>query len=153
MKILFGFSLVILFVIAFGIYNVNVINKSNEEARNIVENELPLLMANERMASTMANRISAARAYVLYGGEYKERFDEYTEEGRFNEAIVRSITTSEKFDELINNTVEWRQYVSKEVFEEYEKGNVELARQNLAKTDADVREITIGYEELGPPLS
>lgn len=148
MKILFGFSLVILFVIAFGIYNVNVINKSNEEARNIVENELPLLMANERMASTMANRISAARAYVLYGGEYKERFDEYTEEGRFNEAIVRSITTSEKFDELINNTVEWRQYVSKEVFEEYEKGNVELARQNLAKTDADVREITIGYEEL-----
>ena len=148
MKILFGFSLVILLIVLYGIYNYSVIKKSNEEAKNIVEKELPVLIANQEMARTMANRISTARGYVLYGGDSKDRFNEYTEEGKQNEEIVREIGVSEEFDELIKKTVEWRQYVAKEVFEEYEKGNIELARQNLAKKNQDVREIMAGYEEL-----
>ncbi len=145
---LFGFSLVILLVVLFGAYNYSVIHKSNEEAKSIVEKELPLLIANEQMANTMANRISTARGYVLYGGDYKDRFNEYTEKGKQNEAIVREIGASEEFDQLIKKTVEWRQFVSKEVFEEYEKGNVELARQNLADQNQTVRELMAGYEEL-----
>ncbi len=145
---LFGFSLVILLVVLFGIYNFSAIKKSNEEAKNIVEKEVPLLIANEQMARTMANRISTARGYVLYGGDYKDRFNEYTEEGKRNEAIVREIGASEEFDQLIEKTVEWRQFVAKEVFEEYDKGNIELARQNLAEKNQVVREIMVGYEEL-----
>ncbi|MFJ7976533.1 methyl-accepting chemotaxis protein [Peribacillus sp. NPDC096379] len=148
MKMLFGFSLVILLVVLFGIYNFSAIKKSNEEAKNIVEKEVPLLIANEQMARTMANRISTARGYVLYGGDYKDRFNEYTEEGKRNEAIVREIGASEEFDQLIEKTVEWRQFVAKEVFEEYDKGNIELARQNLAEKNQVVREIMVGYEEL-----
>ena len=91
MKILFGFSLVILLIVLFGVYNYSVIKKSNEEAKNIVEKELPLLIANQQMAKTMSNRISTARGYVLYGGDFKDRFNEYTEEGKRNEAIVREI--------------------------------------------------------------
>ncbi|MGE8080082.1 methyl-accepting chemotaxis protein [Peribacillus loiseleuriae] len=147
-KMLFGFSLVIFLIVLFGIYNYSVINKSNEEAKNIVEKELPLLIANEQMAKTMANRISTARGYVLYGGDYKDLFNDYTEEGKRNEAIVRGIGASEEFDNLINKTVEWRTFVAKEVFEEYDKGNKELARQNLAEKDQVVREIMAGYEEL-----
>ncbi|KMY52207.1 chemotaxis protein [Peribacillus loiseleuriae] len=145
---LFGFSLVIFLIVLFGIYNYSVINKSNEEAKNIVEKELPLLIANEQMAKTMANRISTARGYVLYGGDYKDLFNEYTEEGKRNEAIVREIGASEEFDNLINKTVEWRTFVAKEVFEEYDKGNKELARHNLAEKDQVVRELMAGYEEL-----
>ena len=150
---LFGFSLVILLVVLFGVYNYSVIKKSNEEAKNIVEKELPLLIANEQMARTMANRISTARGYVLYGGDFKDRFNEYTEEGKRNEAIVREIGASEEFDQLIKKTVEWRQFVAKEVFEEYDKGNIELARQNLAEKNQDVREIMAGYEELASTKS
>ena len=148
MKMLFGFSLVILLVVLFGVYNYSATKKSNDEAKNIVEKELPLLIANEQMATTMANRISTARGYVLYGGDYKDRFNEYTEEGKRIEATVREIGASEEFDQLIKRTVEWRQYVAKEVFEEYDKGNIELARQNLAEKNQDVREIMAGYEEL-----
>jgi len=148
MKMLFGFSLVILLVVLYGVYNFSTIKKSNEEAKNIVEKELPLLIANEQMAKTMANRIATARGYVLYGGDYKERFNEYTEEGKRNEAIVREIGASEEFDQLVEKTVEWRQFVAKEVFEEYEKGNIELAQQNLAEKNQVVREIMVGYEEL-----
>ncbi|MBA9026369.1 methyl-accepting chemotaxis protein [Peribacillus huizhouensis] len=148
MKMLLGFSLVILLIVLFGIYNYSVIKKSNEDAKNIVEKELPLLIANEQMAKTMANRISTARGYVLYGGDYKDRFNDYTEEGKRNEAIVREIGATEEFDNLIKKTVEWRKFVAKEVFEEYDKGNKELARQNLAEKDQAVREIMAGYEEL-----
>ncbi|KAB2329413.1 methyl-accepting chemotaxis protein [Cytobacillus depressus] len=148
MKLIFGFSLVILQVIAFGSYNTIVIMQSNEAAKNISQKELPILIANEQMARTMANRISTARGYVLYGGDYKNRFKEYTEEGKRNEKIIRERGASEEFDKLIERTVAWRNYVEAEVFAEYEKGNQELARKNLEKTNSEVREIMAGYENL-----
>ncbi|WP_431028493.1 methyl-accepting chemotaxis protein [Lysinibacillus sp. LZ02] len=147
-KILLGFSFIILIIILFGAYNYSAVKKNNETAKNVVEKELPLLIANEQIARTMANRIATARGYVLYGGDYKERFNEYTEEGKHNEAIVREIGASEEFNNLIKQTVEWRKFVAKEVFKEYDKGNKELARQNLAEKDSDVRKIMTRYEEL-----
>ncbi len=147
-KILFGFSLVVLLIMLFAAYIYMNITESNEQAKKIAEEELPLLIANEQMARTMANRISTARGYVLYGGDYKDRFNVYTEEGKQSEVIVREIGASEEFDSLIERTVNWRQYVATEVFDEYDKGNVELARENLAKSDAEVREIMMGYDEL-----
>lgn len=144
-KMLLSFSLVIVLVIFFGVYTFLVIKESNEEARNILDRELPLLIANEGMQTTIANRISTARGYVLYGGDYRERFDQYTQEGKGYEETVRSIGVSEEFDKLINQTVEWRTYVAEHVFGEYEKGNVELARNNLASTNELIRELLDGY--------
>src|SRR5690625_505041 len=126
-KLLFSFSLVILLVLILGVYNFLVVKKGNEEAANIVENELPLLIANEQMALTMANRISTARAYVLSGGDYQDRFNEYTEQGKRHEEVIRNIRASEEFDELIKKTVEWRQQIAATVFDEYDKGNHEVA--------------------------
>ncbi|WP_231734777.1 methyl-accepting chemotaxis protein [Bacillus sp. FJAT-29937] len=147
-KILFGFSIVIFLVLLLGGFSFYQINTTNNETEFIVDHEIQLLIANEQMSSTLANRISTARGYVLYGGDYKDRFNEYTEKGKQYEQIVREIGASQEFDELIKRTVEWRQYVAKAVFEEYEKGNIEIARQNLAKTDTTVRELMAGYEKL-----
>ena len=97
-KMLFGFSVVILLVILFGIYNYSVIKTNNEDTKNIVEKELPLLIANEQFALTMANRIAAVHGYVLYGDDYKDRFNEYTEVGKHNEEIAREVGVSEEFD-------------------------------------------------------
>ncbi|MCM3633417.1 methyl-accepting chemotaxis protein [Paenibacillus camelliae] len=147
-KMLLSFSLIIVLVVIFGIYTFSVIVKSNEEAENILEKELPLLMANEGMQLTIATRISTARAYLLYGGDYRERFDSYTEEGKGYEEIARGIGVSEEFNKLIEQTVAWRTYVTEHVFNEYEKGNVELARKNLADKDPMIRQLIGGYQEL-----
>ncbi|MBU8881357.1 HAMP domain-containing protein [Bacillus sp. FJAT-29790] len=147
-KMLFGFSIVILLVVIFGVYNYFVIKKSNEEARNIVEKELPLLIANEEMARTMSNRASTARGYVLYGGDYKERFNNHTEEGKQIEETVRKIGASEEFSKLVDRTVEWRKQVTEQVFNEVEKGNKELATRNLEKLTPEMREIMDGYNGL-----
>lgn len=147
-KLLFSFSLVILLVLLYGVYNIYVVMKSNAEARNIVDNELPLLIAHDKMALTMANRIATARGYVLYGGDFKDRFNEYTETGKQNESIIRGIHETEEFDQLIDKTIAWRTIISEEVFAEYDKGNKELALRNLEQSTPMVREIMAGYEKL-----
>ena len=147
-KMLFAFSIVILLVILLGIYNFLVVKKSNDEARNIMERELPLLIANEQMALTMANRISTARGYILFGEDFKERFNEYTEVGKHYEKVIRDIHASDEFDRLIDQTVAWRQLITTQVFDEYDRGNEELALENLAASADMVREIMAGYEQM-----
>lgn len=147
-KLLFSFSLVILLVLIYGAYNIYVVMKSNNEARNIVEKELPLLIAHEQMALTMANRISTARGYVLYGGDFKDRFNEYSELGKQKENVIREIQETEEFDQLIEQTVAWRTTITDEVFAEYDKGNKELALRKLEQSTPMVREIMAGYEKL-----
>lgn len=145
---LFAFSIIIVLVIGLGIYNFSVVQKSNEEARSIVERELPLLMANEQMAASMAHRIATARGYILFGADYKEQFDAYTEIGKQNEEIVREIGATPEFEELISQTVAWREDIETNVFAEYDRGNEALAIQNMDASSGVVREIIMGYERL-----
>lgn len=147
-KLLFAFTLVIFVVILLGVYNISVVMKSNKEAKNIVENELPLLIANEQMALTMANRISTARGYVLFGGDYRDRFNAYTEQGKQYEEVIRSIHNSKAFDQLIEETVAWRTMIDTTVFDEYDKGNKEVALRNLDASAVKVRQIMADYEEM-----
>jgi methyl-accepting chemotaxis protein len=147
-KLLFAFSLVILLVILLGVYNISVIMKSNKEARNILEKELPLLIANDQMALSMANRISTARGYVLFGGDFRDRFDAYTEQGTHYGDIVRDIHATEEFNQLIEQTIAWRTMIVTDVFDEYDKGNKEVAIRNLDAAADMVREIMAGYEKM-----
>lgn len=147
-KLLAAFSLVIVLVLLLGIYNISVVLKSNRDAEQIVQKELPLLIANEQMALTMANRISTARGYVLFGGDYKDRFNAYTEQGKEYEAVIRGIRDTEEFDQLIEETIAWRTLIDTDVFQEYDKGNKEVAMRNLNTYTEQVREIMAGYEKM-----
>ncbi|MFS0576560.1 methyl-accepting chemotaxis protein [Sporosarcina sp. 179-K 3D1 HS] len=148
-KLVFAFSLVILLVILMGIYNNVSIQKINSDTENIVNEEIQLLIANQQLETSMANRISTARGYVLEGDPtFKERFTEYTETGKHYEAIAREIGVTQEFDELIAQTVQWRNAVVETVFEEYDRGNTERARENLVKLTPMVREIMDGYNHL-----
>lgn len=147
-KLLLAFTLVIFVVILLGVYNISVVMNSNNEAENIIEKELPLLIANEQMALTMANRISTARGYVLFGGDYRDRFNAYTKQGQQQEEVIRSIHKSTDFDQLIEETIAWRTMIDTKVFDEYEKGNNEVALRNLEASADAVRQIMAGYEEM-----
>lgn len=147
-KMLFGFSLVIILVITLGVYNLSIIKSNNRDAERIANEELPMLMATEGLSYTMANRIATARGYVLYGGEYKERFNEYTEQGKQYEAIINEIGKSEKFDRLMERTIAWREMISSDIFAEYDKGNHEVAKKKLEEATAIVRELMDGYDQL-----
>ncbi|MEH7386553.1 methyl-accepting chemotaxis protein [Bacillus sp. JJ1521] len=148
MKILFGFSVVILLVVILGFYNFYTTNKANQNTEVMVNEQVQLLIANEQLVSSIANRIGTARGYVLFGGDYKERFNEYTEQGKRAEKVIRGIDVTEEFDALMKRTIKWREGIADEVFKEYDNGNKELALQNLQKLTPEGRELMIGYEEL-----
>ena len=148
-KILFAFSLVILFVIILGVYNYIAVKQINNDTANIIEDDLQRLIANKGMETTMANRISTARGYVLSGNsEFKDRFAAYTEQGIEFETLARSVGVTQEFDDLIKKTVEWRKAIATDVFDVYDRGDEELAIENLNELTPIVREIMAGYEGL-----
>jgi methyl-accepting chemotaxis protein len=108
-KLILSFSIVVLLVIGLGVYNLISIKNSNNMAEGIVNQEVPLLVADQKLATTMANRLAAVRAYVLFGNpSYKEQFYEYTEMGKQYQAEAEALETSKEFDQLIVETVTWR---------------------------------------------
>lgn len=147
-KMIVGFSIVIVLVVTLGIYNFNITKSNTQDAENITNKELPLLIADEGLVSTMANSLAAARGYVLYGGDFKEIFNEYTEEGKSHEKIVRDIKATKEFEQLIEDTESWQEAIANDVFAAYDNGNQEAAQKNLATLTVDAREIMSGYESL-----
>src|SRR5690625_3151743 len=106
-KMIAGFSIVIVLVVILGIYNFSITKSNNQEAENITNKELPLLIADEGLVSTMANSLAAARGYVLYGGDFKDVFNVYTEVVKDHEVVDRELEVTEEFEHLIIDMVAW----------------------------------------------
>lgn len=148
-KMIFGFSIVLLLVIALGAFNFSVMKNVNNNTEAVLHEEMPALIADEQLAYTMSSRLSTVRGYVLSGESYyKDIFNDYTEQAIHYEEVVREIGASEEFDDLINQTEEWREFIVEEVFTEYDNGNEEVALENLLISAGDARNIISGYEEL-----
>ena len=146
---LFGFSIVLVLVIGLSIFNILVMDDVNKTTEDILDKEIPLLIADEQLSQGLYNRIGAARAYVLTGDTlYIDIFNEETEDSLLHQETIRKHANSEEFETLVQNTIEWRDYIIEDVFTEYEKGNEELAIENLLNADTYVGDLVDGYEEL-----
>lgn len=146
---IFGFSIVLLLVIALGIYNYMMMNNVNKTTEDVLKEELPLLIADEQLAAGMHSRIGAVRGYLLSGDQvYREIFNYETEEALAYQEVVKNIVSTEAFDQLIQNTIEWREYIIEEVFNEYDRGNEEQALQNLINSDSLASGLANRYSEL-----
>lgn len=150
-KMIFGFSFIIVLVIGLAIYNYVVINKINEHIQVVVDEELQLLIADEQLVTSMASSISTARGYILYGTkDYQEAFDKSTEVAeKYERNVLENISKETKeFEYLSKRTIKWRKSIEEDVFEVYDAGNTELAKANLAKTEAYVDDLMRGYQAL-----
>src|SRR5699024_7294878 len=98
MKILFGFALVILLVVAYAASNLWLNNKSIQNIEELVYRQVQLLIANEQMANSMSSRVASVRSYVLFGNDsYKDLFDQYAEQGKKYDKIAKDLNSSKKF--------------------------------------------------------
>ncbi|WP_027963639.1 methyl-accepting chemotaxis protein [Halalkalibacillus halophilus] len=149
-KILAGFLSVIFLVLTLGAFNFYAVNTINNDTDEIVNEELPLMEADEGLAFNMAQRIALARAYVLYGDEeLKERFDMYTESSIAHEEYILSATNSQELQELITRSEEWEQLITEEIFVAYDNGNETVASQMLRQdAQTEAREIMDGFESV-----
>ncbi len=132
-KILLGFSVLIFLTLVLGAYSYFSIKRINDDTENMVNKQLPLLIADETLAFNISQRVSAARGYVLYGYEgYKEDFIKLTEESKQIQEEVLQASDSEEVKTLIDSSVLLRDMIINEVFAEYDKGNTESAIEILA---------------------
>ncbi|SDM16840.1 methyl-accepting chemotaxis protein [Sediminibacillus halophilus] len=149
-KILAGFSIIILLVIGFGLYNFLSQEKVNKDTESIVSEQLPLLIADERAAFTIAEMIALTRGYVIYGDpEYLEQFDQYAEELEEMEKTILALSDNEQVKQLVEKGDEWETTVRDQVFDVYKNGNEDQAISNLSlQVKPLARELMNGFNEM-----
>ncbi|MEK4298872.1 methyl-accepting chemotaxis protein [Oceanobacillus sp. FSL W8-0428] len=148
-KIIFAFSIVILLVLFLGAYNSITIKRMNDETTKMIEDNLQMLIANTGLETAMANRIAAARGYVLTGNtDFREDFEAYTEQGAEFEELANSVGVSQELENLIRTTNVWQTAIVGDVFEVYDRGDEEQAISNLNGLSFMVDSITAEYEEM-----
>ncbi|WP_138418463.1 methyl-accepting chemotaxis protein [Aquibacillus sediminis] len=149
-KILFGFLVVVFLTLAYGIFNFFMSSHTNQQTAEIVEKEIPLLLADEQLGFNISERISAVRGYVLQGNEeYKQQFQLLTDESRQLEQEALALSNDSQLQELVNKSHEWEKDVQEMVFEPYDQDRVGLAEGNLAQVVKPVAdELKAGFKEL-----
>lgn len=149
-KMLAGFSVVILLIIGLAIVNTTGFTKNNKDMSNIIENQLPILIADETINAKSLQRLVAVRGYLLTGDEqFKEDFNTYTEEAAGAIAVINESSNSEDMKELIDKTAEWKDIIFNEVFAAYDQGNQEKALETLEEKAVPLsNEITAGFERI-----
>lgn len=149
-KMLFGFSLVLVLVIGLGIFNYLVVNESNKDTKEIVDEQLVLLIADEKIAYYTADQLASVRGYILYGNsELKGFFDGYTETRKHYQDVILEMNDTEETRYLSDTLDEWTAIITDEVFVAYESGNEEEAKQILQeKVQPLSGEILLGYQAM-----
>lgn len=148
-KILFGFSLVILLTVLFSVYNYWAVSNVNKDTKEMVDKDLKLLIANQKLASSMSNRVGSVRGYAADGDKnYKDLFFDETEKMDEYEQKILDLEPSEEFKEIINRLEEWEEYVVAEVFEVYDMGKEDLAADNLANVAATAKDLAVDLDGL-----
>ncbi|MCT2535958.1 methyl-accepting chemotaxis protein [Aquibacillus koreensis] len=149
-RILFGFSFIVALIIVYGGYTTFNSTQISNESKDIAEFQLPLLIADEALAFNISERIGLTRAYVLNGNEeYKQQFEQLTEESEVLQQEALGLSDSEVFTELVGKSDSWEQAVYQFVFNEYDAGNIEVAQQNLETVIKPVAdEVIVGFKEL-----
>ncbi|AXI00178.1 methyl-accepting chemotaxis protein [Sporosarcina sp. PTS2304] len=148
-KLLASFSVVVFLMILMALLVFKTLNDNNQGIVNILEHELPLLVADERLSFDMANRIAALRGFILTGDPlYKELFDQYTDKSEEYQATIKQLGTTPETLALMDRTVQWREAVTSNVFDEYNAGNEQQARNNLLASTAEARQLMEDYEQI-----
>lgn len=147
-KMLAGFSSILILVAILSCLIFLVLNQSNRTVKTVIEKELPLLIADEKLTSNMYSRIAFVRAYVLNQDiDYLYRFEEETKEATEIEETLLKLNPSAELNSTIQETTEWRKQLVTEVFEKVQANQHEEAVENLAKLDLTAQKLAQTYEE------
>ena len=149
-KIIFGFSIALIFVIFLAGFNFYSVNKMNNGTEEMVNKDLVLLIADEKVTINIAQQLASARAYLLYGDEkFLEEFNQYAGEVKKYQDQIIEIKNTEYNQELNDRVAEWNEIIINDVFEEVKDGNHVQAKKTMQETVAPISEsIQDEYTEL-----
>nr|WP_100405793.1 methyl-accepting chemotaxis protein [Bacillus solitudinis] len=128
-KICIGFSFIVLLIIGLSLNTIMNAEKSNNAIDGLQEESIPMLLATERMAFNVAERLALARGYVLIGdSNYKLEFEKLTKESLELGAWIEENTTNQAVLHIVKVNAEWTSVIMEEVFPEFDNGNLDEAK-------------------------
>ena len=148
-RLLTAFGAVVLLVIGLGIYTILSVSSVNQKTQEIVETDTQLMAIDLKLANTMAGRMSAVRAYILFGDEqYKEEFFSLTDSGIQLQAEAEKVGTSDEFGDLVDKMINWRKKLSTDVIDVYDQNRKDRAAKNLEELSAEGTELIAEYHKV-----
>lgn len=150
LKLLLGFIVVILLTLIMSVYNYISTSVINDNTGKMVEEEIPQLIAGEKLAFHIAQRVALVRGYIIYGDQsFKDDFIKNTEESKtFHDEILKNSESKEE-EALVDKSIQWKELVEGKLFPAYDSGDHAKARKIL---EEEVRplaeEIMEGFETL-----
>ncbi|WJY26304.1 methyl-accepting chemotaxis protein [Sporosarcina trichiuri] len=148
-RLLTAFGIVVLMVLGMGIYVIFSVNSVNKMTKEIVEQDAQLMAVDLKLANTMAGRLSAVRAYILFGEDsYKQEFEELTKEGIALQAEAEKLGTSGEFGDLVDRMISWRKKLTTEVIDMYDQNRPERAADNLKSLSVEGNGLIDEYHEI-----
>lgn len=150
-RILSAFIVVLSFLCIFAGYNFYSNQQMESKAKALVEQDLVILNASQKLATSSSVRLSAALSYVVTGEEnYIDIFNEYRQSAEENNAIIEEYYGKNDLarNELVDKARIWSNNVENEVFAVYQAGKKEQAMANLTRITGLVTEVRTGYEKM-----
>ncbi|CQR47936.1 Methyl-accepting chemotaxis protein McpB [Paraliobacillus sp. PM-2] len=149
-KILIGFMFLVVLILSYSTFTILSNHDMKMSTERMTDEELSVLIKEEKLVYNIANRISLARGYVLYGDiSYLEKFKAVTKE---SEKLEENLTSEHDLDEvkqLVQATTKWQQEVERNVFSEYRRGNEQKAAAYLKNTAEPIaNELMTSFESL-----
>lgn len=148
-KILAGFAVTIVLMLILSFYTINSINKTNDSVKQILEQEMALLIVNEKLATNMNKRTSLMRGFMLYEDEsYRQEFEDETAVSIALENQALELSDSEKLNDLISKKIEWGM-LTDEALAAYDNGDMESVREIMVGQAQPIeKELVAGFSEL-----
>ncbi|WP_208560396.1 methyl-accepting chemotaxis protein [Marinilactibacillus kalidii] len=131
-RILFGFGLVLLLVIALVTATTISSQKIQDDTEMMVDYEVPLMIADERAAFSVTRRAYNVRSYLATGDPfYKSRVGDNTAAAMPYFERIGELSTSDTAKALVVTHQEWSDALINDVISVYDSGDTEQALANM----------------------
>lgn len=131
-RLIISFLAVIMLSSAFAVYNFFTVKSMNDKTKDIMSEQLPLLIEDEKLSYNIAQSLSATRAYVLYGDDiFIDEFNKLKAESIEIQEMLKKYELPPEVQGYINESNALREMIEVDIFQKYEDGFEDAASKNL----------------------
>lgn len=149
LKMMVGFATVLFFVFVYSVFNSFSVKRMNDDTAYLADDQVPLLIANEKMAFNAAQRMATIRGYLMFEeDQYLDLLDGYNEESEVLHEQLLETSDADEIDYLVGLSRKWTELIDKDVIAEHQNGNVDGAIRNVEKHNLIIREVMNAFGDL-----
>ncbi|WP_158736149.1 methyl-accepting chemotaxis protein [Alteribacillus sp. YIM 98480] len=132
-KLIGGFSIILALLLVFTGIVFYFVNDTNSQINQVVEEDFSKISAYKELAYNLTERNSLALSYILTGKlEYRESFDEYSEEARAIEEQLLNMVNDERLDNIVQRSQVFEQRTEEDAFQSYDEGKMKAAESIMS---------------------